>query len=171
MEMILKQLINDGLTIPKIAEKIGKSPSSVCRLLKKYNLKTKRHICCDDSATSKECRYCGVSKKIEEFPKAATHKGKDYRRHKCHSCYMKTKAIRQKFLATWLQDYKKTLQCVCCGNSDFRVLDFHHCKGKKEFNVSEMTNTSKKMLLAEIEKCEVLCANCHRIETYESRNK
>ena len=53
---------------------------------------------------------------------------------------------------------------------DYRVLDFDHIDPKtKAFNVSDCVRRgmSRKTVLAEIQKCQVLCANCHRIKTFE----
>ncbi len=67
----------------------------------------------------------------------------------------------------WLVEYKKTLKCICCEEDHPATLTFHH---KKDFEKSfEIGNAiclgiSLKRLAAEIEKCEVLCANCHAKE-------
>jgi hypothetical protein len=56
--------------------------------------------------------------------------------------------------------------CVRCGEADPRVLDFHHTRDKVA-TISEMIGGSQEMLVKEIEKCIVLCANCHRLRTFE----
>jgi hypothetical protein len=50
------------------------------------------------------------------------------------------------------------------------VMDFDHKKDKK-FDVSRLVNlnVSLKTITAEIEKCELVCANCHRIRTFKRR--
>lgn len=60
----------------------------------------------------------------------------------------------------------KTSKCQDCGNNDIRVLEFDHIKNKK-FSIARMANEaySLKLLKAEIAKCEIVCANCHRIRT------
>ena len=72
------------------------------------------------------------------------------------------------------QQYKKRLAemkqasgCVDCGIKNHIVLDFDHLRDKK-YNVSRMIHDgfSWKAILKEIKKCEIVCANCHRIRTY-----
>jgi len=60
--------------------------------------------------------------------------------------------------------FKKTLKCNSCGEKDIRCLDFHHIDpSKKDFTVGAMHHFySFKRIKKEIEKCEVLCSNCHR---------
>lgn len=170
METKLKQLISEDLTIPQIAQKIGKSPRSVCRLLKKFGLKTNRHVDRDKTATTKKCRYCNEEKETKDFPVAATINGEVYLRHKCNVCYLAMKADRRKAIAVWIREIKKTLCCSKCGNDDFRVLEFHHKDDNKEFNIGDAPRLAfgRKKILDEIKKCDVLCANCHRIITFES---
>lgn len=73
----------------------------------------------------------------------------------------------------WFQELKKTFKCKQCGIADHRVLDLHHIDpSQKTMEVSNMSQRghSKKSIMAEIEKCKVLCANCHRIEHWEEKS-
>lgn len=65
--------------------------------------------------------------------------------------------------------YLQTHPCVDCGCSDIRVLDFDHVRDTKKKNIATLLaqNASWPMLEKEIAKCEVRCANCHRIKTIE----
>lgn len=70
-------------------------------------------------------------------------------------------------------DYLATHPCVRCGFSDPRALDFDHLNpAQKNRKVSAMVSGTPKWesLLEEIEKCQVLCANCHRIKTVEQKD-
>lgn len=61
----------------------------------------------------------------------------------------------------------KASGCVRCPEKDVRCLDLHHKDPTgKEFNVSHALHkgVSEAKLVAELMKCEVLCANCHRKE-------
>lgn len=72
----------------------------------------------------------------------------------------------------WYYEYKSTLSCIKCGFSHPAAIDFHHReRSEKEFDPSMMRNfTNKKRFLKEIEKCDVLCSNCHRILHYNEVN-
>jgi len=54
-------------------------------------------------------------------------------------------------------------------------MDFDHRPGEvKEFNLAQVMSQSRiswSRLLAEIAKCDVVCANCHRIRTWQRRRK
>lgn len=70
-------------------------------------------------------------------------------------------------------EYLLTHPCVKCGEDDPIVLQFHHIiSSTKKYNVGSMScmalswNTIQK----EIDKCEVLCANCHVKVTNTQRN-
>lgn len=54
-----------------------------------------------------------------------------------------------------------------CGNSfPPYVMDFDHVRGEKLGNVSSMCNNRPlTTIMKEIEKCDLVCANCHRIRT------
>jgi hypothetical protein len=61
--------------------------------------------------------------------------------------------------------------CADCGYRAHAVaLDFDHVRGEKVDNVGTLAaRSSMARLLAEIEKCEVVCANCHRVRTHARR--
>jgi 5-methylcytosine-specific restriction endonuclease McrA len=58
-------------------------------------------------------------------------------------------------------------KCLDCGNSDHRVLEFHHAEERRNngATVSALFQGSWKRLQKALDKCELLCANCHRIKT------
>jgi hypothetical protein len=72
---------------------------------------------------------------------------------------------REQRLRTWSHAYKKSRGCSRCGEKASICLQFHHTSDEKSMGVGEMINncmpTSK--ILSEVEKCTVLCANCHRM--------
>lgn len=63
-------------------------------------------------------------------------------------------------------DAAKAVPCMDCGRSyPTHAMDFDHVRGEKSFDVSRAVRTMKgvAVTLAEIEKCEVVCATCHRL--------
>ena len=62
------------------------------------------------------------------------------------------------------EPFYSDFQCETCKEGHPAVLDFHHINDDKEGNISRMVSDtiSKDRILAEIDKCIVLCANCHR---------
>ena len=69
----------------------------------------------------------------------------------------------------WVSDLKRTLKCERCGEDHPATLTFHHRdSSEKDFEIgnSVWMGVSLERLKAEIEKCEVLCANCHAKEHF-----
>lgn len=78
---------------------------------------------------------------------------------------------RRKEIKLWFEDFKKNLKCSICGENHPATLDFHHRDRKsKEFGINLIVHSghSKEKILKELEKCEVLCANCHRKLHYKT---
>lgn len=74
----------------------------------------------------------------------------------------KTRRLNRK---KWLLDYLSDKCCVDCGEKNPVCLDFHHLDpSTKEGTVSRMINEFRSLtsILLEIQKCVIVCANCHR---------
>lgn len=58
---------------------------------------------------------------------------------------------------------------IDCGLTDIRALEFDHVRGNKILDIARLLDraVSWSTIEAEIAKCEVRCANCHRIKTLE----
>lgn len=53
--------------------------------------------------------------------------------------------------------------CILCPEREFCALDFHHLDpNEKDFLLGEMRGKNDSLVWKEIEKCVVLCSNCHR---------
>ena len=65
--------------------------------------------------------------------------------------------------------YLSTHPCIDCNNPDIRILEFDHVHGHKIDEISHLLSQSYgwPAIEAEIAKCEVRCANCHRLKTLE----
>lgn len=93
-------------------------------------------------------------------------KNKDYYKRKAAE---HTKKIRKE-IKRFLWDYLKDKSCKICGESNPIVLDFHHRDPSNK--IDSISNFSTQgysivKLKEEIKKCDILCANCHRIKTAE----
>ena len=62
----------------------------------------------------------------------------------------------------YVKSIKDASSCTICGEDSNCTLDFHHISSK-EFGIAENVGTvSLSKLQLEIDKCILLCANCHR---------
>jgi hypothetical protein len=79
-----------------------------------------------------------------------------------------SKAAKNRIRA-YINAYLEANPCVDCGETNVVVLEFDHVSDDKKFNISDATRHGYSMdkVTAEIAKCEVRCANCHRKKTYE----
>ena len=64
--------------------------------------------------------------------------------------------------ARWLANYKATQGCLTCGEDCPANLDFHHHSGTKTLEMARVHALGPERIQEEIDKCLVLCANCHR---------
>jgi hypothetical protein len=64
-----------------------------------------------------------------------------------------------------VNNIKAKYKCCCCGFDNPICLDFHHLdSSKKDFNIAHLvTRKNKSDLVKEINKCVVVCSNCHRL--------
>jgi hypothetical protein len=69
--------------------------------------------------------------------------------------------------------YKAARPCTDCGvQYPHYVMEFDHVRGEKLANVADMINRNCTLKVwQEIEKCELVCANCHRCRTHARKNK
>jgi len=132
----------------------------------------------------KKCSKCVKTKPLCEFSINKTHKdGRSYRCKECqreYSCnYYKQnkekhiKAVakvnkkKDKALKAWVNKFKEVPCADCNRRFPSCAMDFDHVKGEKEFTISAAVRRkfNRKRILKEIQKCEVVCANCHRVRT------
>jgi hypothetical protein len=69
----------------------------------------------------------------------------------------------------FLLQYFQAHPCVDCGESDPVVLEFDHLRDKNFDVAYGIHYRAWKVVLEEIEKCQVVCANCHRRRTAKRR--
>ena len=128
------------------------------------------------------CVHCKQMKPIEAFNFKNLEKQK--RQSYCRECtkqmlrdhyiahtsyYLKKAHLRneriRKEIRTFIWKYLSEHACVDCGNSNPVVLEFDHIDEKRD-NISNLIKSATlHQVIIEIAKCEVRCANCHRIVT------
>lgn len=126
----------------------------------------------------KKCISCEQEKELSEFGWKSKEKGTLQPR--CKSCYneynrqyynttdrqkqVKRVVERSKKLAEMFQQWKAHQQCAVCGEADTECLDLHHRDpSEKEGTLGRLNSFgSWEAIEAEVAKCTVLCANCHR---------
>ncbi len=123
----------------------------------------------------RKCNKCGCEKIESEFPDDRPRKDCNgiLRQFRCKKCKQKMQTDHRKEVAMMVKEVKRAAKCKICNCQDFRCLVFHHRNPEeKEFLVSQATmqGLCVKRIMEEIEKCDVLCANCHTILHYNERN-
>lgn len=132
---------------------------------------------------TKRCSTCQVVRPLTDFNlyRAAP----DGRQPRCRSCSkswyaanrdshranvrarnIRVRAENRERIGDYLLDHP----CVDCGERDIRVLEFdHEDPAQKSLEVVRLADLGLawSRILAEIEKCSVRCANCHRRRTME----
>lgn len=138
----------------------------------------------------KTCHVCSLELPIDAFPPNQARS--DGRQSMCRACYSeyqreyhrrrvgedpeyrerKRKQRKRRAARIRRDNHQRLLQyfadhpCMDCGEDDYVVLTFDHVVGQKSFTISDRLHTVRwKRLLAEIAKCEVVCANCHMRRT------
>ncbi len=135
----------------------------------------------------KICTVCGEEKPESEFH--WLNKAKNKKASECKKCrrnrdqeeyrknpekHKRWRAQQRDRLRTWWKNYKQTLKCTRCPENHVACLTFHHIDPtKKDANMADLIHRgySRKRVLEEIEKCEVLCFNCHTKLHYDQRNE
>jgi hypothetical protein len=133
----------------------------------------------------KICTGCGMERDAEQ-DFSWKHKDRDIRHTRCKFCQSQVskqhyKDNKQSYInrvrtreiqaiedcQRKLAEYLASHPCIDCGQTDIRVLEFDHVRGKKSDNISRMLGVgySWATIEAEIAKCDVRCVNCHRIKT------
>lgn len=115
------------------------------------------------------CHRCKRLRKLECFSKR-TGRG-DGLRHECRDCQAEIAQAAYRRNREYLDSVKLERGCLDCGYREHAVaLDFDHRPGSdKSFNLNQAGTKSLALLETEMAKCDVRCANCHRVITHARR--
>jgi len=116
----------------------------------------------------KKCKFCNRSFNKEHY----LHYGGN-ERSMCLDCWAQMRSERKLKIREYLNDFKKKSKCIECGYENPVALQFHHKNPKeKKYTISLMVSQGYPIesIEKEIEKCDILCANCHLIK-HQSEKK
>jgi predicted HNH restriction endonuclease len=117
----------------------------------------------------KKCKQCGLEATNEEELRAFTlNKGCTYgREHRCRKCANKNKVdrARNNKVEAIIDKGGRCSNCNMFYNGkNGAAFQFHHLdKNTKESDIARLIGRSYKKLKEELEKCILVCANCHSI--------
>ena len=116
------------------------------------------------------------------MPRKDPEARREYNREYQHIWYARNKQLqvsrvrvsrvkRRDRLAEWINQFKRKPCADCGGDFPPYLMDFDHVNGDKLDDICgmRMRTVSRDAIRAEIEKCEVVCANCHRARTHARR--
>src|SRR5690554_5037442 len=131
--------------------------------------------------TMKVCSKCGVEKTLDAYNRYA--KSKDGRQPQCRECHKaRYKDNKESHLQAIYRNKKERVKkhrllilemfkngCLDCSESDPRCLEFDHVRGEKKGEVTVLLSSgySWEVIQEEIDKCDIVCANCHKKRTYD----
>lgn len=179
-----RELRAEGWSVKAIAREVGVSVSSVSvwvRDLPRGTLRTKPVRSCRLPVYSGQIKHCGACRRdlpIEAFNRDGTSGRQDWCRE-CFKAYFRKrgtkhlgqvrKSVQRRRLRarTYVLGVLQRSRCVDCGDHRLVVLDFDHVRGVKAAVISRLVyaGASIDKIQREIDKCEVVCANCHRRRT------
>lgn len=117
---------------------------------------------------SKICITCRKQKSVSQF--ITRPDSKDGYRNQCRKCFYGVKRKRQhckKYEAILYKGGK----CQICGykgiDNFYGALEFHHRdQSQKDIEWKKIRTWPVERIKEELDKCDLLCANCHREEHY-----
>ncbi len=138
---------------------------SYCRICKTWKPKSEfnyRDI--ERGLLQYDCRDCqqGIRRESYSNHRETTRASNDER----------TQRVRESG-REYVYSYLLEHPCVDCGETNPLVLTFDHVRGEKRGNVADMVYRGRSIetIEAEIEKCDVVCFNCHMRREYKRRGK
>lgn len=114
--------------------------------------------------SKKRFKRIGDEREASGMPRVPEWKIESVKRYRVkHRDKINTKKTAKRLeKLTYLTNLKQSVGCKYCPESHPACLDFHHRDPSQKISgVARMTSHSWENLLAEVEKCDVVCKNCH----------
>jgi len=161
----LEKLISDGNSLNTISKITKKSLTTIRYWVKKHNLnsnyKNFKGVGVKEYGDYKHCPKCDCNLPLDSFYNRRNKVGSSVY---CKECSKIQTLDRIRKLKQQMVSYKGG-KCVRCGYDKYvGALEFHHLDpNKKDFNLSHLKKYSfNKLITDELDKCILVCANCHR---------
>ncbi len=141
----------------------------------KFNMKELKGRCCSNEKCIEENRKeknreakrkyynKNIKRTTKKFKKRDAENSRNYRKRHREELNVRKKA-RNREMRNWLDDIKAEKKCCRCGEYKFYILDFHHLDPEeKDKTISRTVSCGygRKRIREEVDKCIVLCRNCH----------
>ena len=159
-KQILEDYIKQGLSFHKIAKETGYGFSTIRYWVKKLGLeeskkqiyfKQEKCLTCEKELSGNQTKYCCKNCKYKD----PVHKNSNYTAQSSRGYERRQKLI----------EYKGGECCKCGYNRNQSALEFHHLNPEDKtfgIDIRRCSNCKWEKLVAEADKCILICANCHR---------
>ena len=151
---VLSELVERGLSIRQISRETGKGYSTIRYHVSKYGMRTSPNNVKNSEGL---CTICGEK---GEF----WNNGERKHTH-CKKCFSKSRKSRRLARKLKAIEYLGG-ECKSCGGKFHPdIYEFHHRDpSQKDAPLSKLLRGSWEKSVVELDKCDLLCANCHRLE-------
>ena len=132
----------------------------------------------------KVCNRCKQDKPLLDFNKkrdglqslckdCSRKASKEYyeKNKETHKAFVTKRRIsNKKIIDKYIRELKESKPCLDCNvKYPYYVMDFDHQRDKiKAISKMVSSSCSLETIKKEIEKCEIICSNCHRIRTFSN---
>jgi len=135
---------HDGFSHAEIARLLGVKKGYVTYTLNKNGFNRGKFI------SYKSCQLCDK-----------THNGK-YVKY-CNTCVSRIRRYKSKLKCVEYKGFKCENCGFTCREEEISALEFHHANDDKEFTLAKNMNRKWEYIKQELDKCILLCSNCHNI--------
>jgi transposase len=160
----LTPLVEAGMSIAEIALALGRGKAGIRHWLDKFGLKTHWRTAARLRAGEREAREAGLTRAVVSCPhhRPTEHILEPRGYYRCGACRQQA-VIRRRRKAKAILVREAGGRCQLCGyDRSQAALQFHHLDpAAKEFGVARRGARGIDRLRAEIQKCILLCSNCH----------
>jgi len=161
---LLEELLNQGFSTNEVGKQLGYTGAGIRYHMNKYDLHSDHKSIQNKPKTpiiagTKECGKCHNILPVEDFYIRKNEALTSY----CKKCnYKEQHSLLKRRKIEILSKFGN--KCSICGyNKCIAALEFHHIDPKeKEFSLGNAKTTNLDRLLLEMNKCILVCSNCHK---------